>query len=73
MCPCPSRCGAGSTPLNIGLLARVQPAPCPSSTSLLCGTAAITGLVILHDDADYDFAACHLTDIQTLRVVPFPD
>ena len=40
---------------------------------LVCGTAGITGLVILHDDADYDLAARHLTDIQTRRVVPFPD
>jgi predicted nucleic acid-binding protein len=40
---------------------------------LVCGTAAITGLAILHDDADYELAARHLTDIQTRRVVPFTD
>jgi predicted nucleic acid-binding protein len=40
---------------------------------LVCGTAAIPGLAILHDDADYELAARHLTDIQTRRVVPFTD
>jgi predicted nucleic acid-binding protein len=40
---------------------------------LVCGTAAITGLAILHDDADYKLAARHLPDIQTRRVVPSTD
>ena len=40
---------------------------------LVCGTAAITGLAILHDDADYELAARHLPDIHTRRVVPFTD
>ena len=40
---------------------------------LVFGTAAITGLAILRDDADYELAARHLTDIQTRRVEPFTD
>lgn len=40
---------------------------------LVCGTAAIAGLVVLHDDADYELAARHLTDLQTRRIVPLAD
>ena len=36
---------------------------------LICGTSAAAGLVVLHDDADYEFAARHLPDVQTRRVV----
>ena len=35
---------------------------------LVCGTAAVTGLVVLHDDADYELAARHLPDVQARRV-----
>ncbi len=36
---------------------------------LICGTAAVKGLVILHDDADYELAERHLPDVRALRVV----
>jgi predicted nucleic acid-binding protein len=36
---------------------------------LICGTAAIRGLVVLHDDADYELAERHLPDVRTRRVV----
>ena len=36
---------------------------------LVCGTAALTGLVVLHDDADYELADRHLPDVETRRVV----
>jgi predicted nucleic acid-binding protein len=36
---------------------------------LVCGTAAVAGLVVLHDDADYELAARHLPDLETRRVV----
>ena len=36
---------------------------------LVCGTAASQGLVILHDDADYETAARHLPDVDARRVL----
>jgi predicted nucleic acid-binding protein len=36
---------------------------------LVCGTAAVNGLVVLHDDADYEMAARHLPDVDARRVV----
>lgn len=36
---------------------------------LVCGTAAAKGLVVLHDDADYELAARHLPDVQVRRVI----
>jgi predicted nucleic acid-binding protein len=36
---------------------------------LICGTAAARGLVVLHDDADYELAARHLPDVRARRVV----
>ena len=36
---------------------------------LVCGTAAARGLVVLHDDADYELAARHLSDVRARRVV----
>ncbi len=36
---------------------------------LVCGTAAATGLVVLHDDADYELAERHLPDVRARRVV----
>lgn len=36
---------------------------------LMCGTAAAHGLQILHDDADFELAARHLTDVQERRIV----
>jgi predicted nucleic acid-binding protein len=36
---------------------------------LICGTAAASGLVVLHDDADYELAERHLPDVRALRVV----
>lgn len=35
---------------------------------LICGTAAAGGLVVLHDDADYELAARHLPDVTARRV-----
>jgi predicted nucleic acid-binding protein len=36
---------------------------------LICGTAAAKGLVVLHDDADYELAERHLPDVRAQRVV----
>lgn len=36
---------------------------------LICGTAAARGLLILHDDADYELAERHLPDVTARRVV----
>lgn len=36
---------------------------------LICGTAAARGLVVLHDDADYELAQRHLADVSAWRVV----
>jgi predicted nucleic acid-binding protein len=36
---------------------------------LICGTAAAKGLVVLHDDADYELAERHLPDVTARRVV----
>ena len=36
---------------------------------LICGTAAARGLVVLHDDADYELAQHHLGDVSARRVV----
>jgi predicted nucleic acid-binding protein len=36
---------------------------------LICGTAAARGLVVLHDDADYELAERHLSDVRARRVV----
>jgi predicted nucleic acid-binding protein len=36
---------------------------------LVCGTAAASGLVVLHDDADYELAEPHLPDVRARRVV----
>jgi predicted nucleic acid-binding protein len=35
---------------------------------LVCGTAADRGLVVLHDDADYELAERHLPDVSAQRV-----
>ena len=36
---------------------------------LVCAVAAARGLVVLHDDADYDLAERHLSDVRTQRIV----
>lgn len=36
---------------------------------LVCATAADRGLIVLHDDADYDLAERHLPNVTTQRVV----
>jgi predicted nucleic acid-binding protein len=36
---------------------------------LVCGVAAAEGLVVLHDDADYELAERHLPDVRARRVV----
>jgi predicted nucleic acid-binding protein len=36
---------------------------------LVCGTAAARGLVVLHDDADYELAARNLPELRARRVV----
>lgn len=36
---------------------------------LICGTAAARGLVVVHDDADYELAGRHLPDVRARRVV----
>lgn len=36
---------------------------------LVCGTAAARGLVVLHDDSDYELAARHLPDVTTRKVL----
>ncbi|NVN50749.1 VapC6 toxin/PIN domain nuclease [Mycolicibacterium hippocampi] len=51
-------------------LARVGAARALSVVDLLvCGTAAARGLVVLHDDADYELAERHLPDVTARRVV----
>lgn len=51
-------------------LARVGAARALSVVDLLvCGTAATRGLVVLHDDADYELAERHLPDVTARRVV----
>lgn len=35
----------------------------------MSATAAVRGLVVLHDDADYELAERHLPDVTTRRVV----
>ena len=51
-------------------LARVGAARALSVIDLLvCGTAATRGLVVLHDDADYELAERHLPDVTARRVV----
>lgn len=35
---------------------------------LICGVAATNGLVVLHDDGDFETAAHHLTDVRERRV-----
>ena len=45
----------------------------PSTVDLLiCGTAAISGLIVLHDDNDFVTAAAHLDDVfeRSVRDVP---
>jgi predicted nucleic acid-binding protein len=36
---------------------------------LICGTAAAAGLVVLHDDADYELAERHLPAVTTRRIL----
>ena len=36
---------------------------------LICGTAALSGLVVLHDDADYELAQRHLPDVRSQRIL----
>jgi predicted nucleic acid-binding protein len=36
---------------------------------LICGTAAARGLVVLHDDTDYELAERHLPDVRARHVV----
>lgn len=36
---------------------------------LVCATAAAHGLIVLHDDADYELAARHLVGVDARRVV----
>jgi predicted nucleic acid-binding protein len=36
---------------------------------LICGTAAARGLMVLHDDADYELAERHLPDVRARRVI----
>lgn len=36
---------------------------------LVCATAAAKGLVVLHDDADYELAQRYLPDVRARRVV----
>lgn len=35
---------------------------------LICGTAVANGLMVLHDDADYQLAERHLPDVRTMPV-----
>ena len=35
---------------------------------LVCGTAAAKGLVVLHDDLDYELAARHLPEVIARRI-----
>jgi predicted nucleic acid-binding protein len=39
---------------------------------LICATAAVQGLVVLHDDKDFATAADHLTDLTERRVHDTP-
>ena len=39
---------------------------------LICATAAVRGLVVLHDDKDFAAAARHLTDLAERRVHDTP-
>jgi predicted nucleic acid-binding protein len=51
-------------------LAGVGAVQAPSVVDLLiCGIAAAWGLVVLHDDADYELAQRHLPDVRARRVV----
>ena len=36
---------------------------------LVCGTAAARGLVILHDDVNYELAETHLSDVRARRII----
>ena len=36
---------------------------------IVCATAATNGLVVLHDNADYELAESHLRDVRARRVV----
>jgi predicted nucleic acid-binding protein len=36
---------------------------------LVCGTAAVKGLEVLHDDADYELAVRYLPEVKARRVV----
>ena len=36
---------------------------------LICGTAAARGLIVIHDDVDYELAERHLPDVRARRVV----
>lgn len=36
---------------------------------LICGTAVIKGLVVLHDDSDYELAQRHLSNLDARRVI----
>ena len=36
---------------------------------LICGTAAINNLVVVHDDSDYELAERYLPDVRVRRVV----
>lgn len=36
---------------------------------LICGTAALSGLVVLHGDADYALAQRHLPDVRSQRIL----
>ena len=36
---------------------------------LICGTAAASGLVILHDNGDYELAQRHMPEVRARRVV----
>jgi predicted nucleic acid-binding protein len=40
---------------------------------IICATAAVRGLVILHDDNDFATAARHLTDLREHRVHKIPE
>jgi len=39
---------------------------------IICATAAVRGLVILHDDSDFATAARHLTHVRERRVDEYP-
>lgn len=51
-------------------LAKVGAARALSVVDLLvCATAASRGLVVLHDDADFELAESHLPDVRAQRVI----